>query len=251
MSRLRRGGLRYRARRPPDGSDARVVVVGIGFAGLATVQAAGAGRACGHAGGPQRLQHLPAAALPGRDGGPEPGDVVLPAAGVRPQVRRPVPARRARGIDRRRPAVTLADGEPARLRLSRPRHRGVRGVLRRHRGGQAQLRPVHPPRRGRAARPDPVRSGAAQRHGPRAWSGRSRWWAAAPPAWRLAGTLAELRNIALPTRIPRSTAAACTDQAGRAESPRLLAPYHPVAARVRPPAAARPRCRRPAGHHDP
>jgi NADH:ubiquinone reductase (H+-translocating) len=38
MSRLRRGGLRYRARRPPDGSAARVVVVGMGFAGLATVR---------------------------------------------------------------------------------------------------------------------------------------------------------------------------------------------------------------------
>ena len=203
-------------------------------------------RRASHAGGPQRLQHVPAAALPGSDRGPDAIGYRLPAARGHPQEGRQVPPGRP-GWHRPGGSPGHADrGRQPALRLPDPRHRRRRLVLRHHRGGAALLQPVHPPRRHRAARPADQRARAAQhpRSGREAGHHDRRRRAYRRRAGRHAGRPAEHRaRRRLPGRGPRRPADP-PDRAGTVADHAV----HPGAARLCLPAAARPGRRGAAGH---
>ena len=92
----------------------RVVIVGGGFGGLYAAQnLAPEPVRRGHARRPAQLPPVPAAALPGRDGRPSPGDIAQPLRSILRKHRNTTrPARRG-GRPRSRPAqVLIADGGP-------------------------------------------------------------------------------------------------------------------------------------------
>ena len=228
---------RRNQRQAADPGRPRVIVVGAGFAGLAaTGQLARGGAVC-IADRPERVQHVPAAAVPGGHRRAEPGRRVLPGPRVHPALRGPVPAGRAGRGGPGGPPGHAGRRRAVRLRLPGAGHRGVGRLLRGARRGRAQPRPVHPAGQRRAAQPHHGPAGAAGHRWPgrRGELHRGRRRGDRGGAGRRAGRAAQHRAG---RRVPRGGPGRGAHPAGRAGA-RAAAAVPPAAARVCPAAAGR------------
>ena len=148
----------------------------------------------GHPRRPAQLPHLPAAALPGGDRGPERGRRRPRGAGpVPPPAQRPVPAgsgdRRRLGRPRRGASTDQADLPFDHLVA---RRRGHRHLLRHPRRGRARVPPLHarrtPPACGTTScvasrRPTPTRPSSTAAASPSWWSAAGRPASRPPARW--------------------------------------------------------------------
>ena len=202
-----------------------------------------------HADRPQRLQHLPATAVSGRDRRAESRRHRLSRPGLHPQAGCPVPARRADQGGRGGAADHAGRRRAIRVRLPHPGDGRLGRVLRRDRCRRAHRRPVHAPGRGDAAEPHHVPAGASGHHRPRQGRElhRRRRRGDRRGTGRGAGRAARDRTR---RRVSRGRPVGCTHQAGRTGAgPARAVPSG--AAGVRPPGAGWPRGGDPPVHRDP